>query len=532
MHYNSHCFVDSRAESVNYSCLLLYNWFMAKSEVLFVCSECGNEFTKWQGQCPVCKAWNSFKEAPSLSSPRSKSGSRLPTKQGVRSVPLDKKSWQDVQSKNVVRLSSEVGEVDRVLGGESGNQGFVPGAVILLAGEPGIGKSTILTQICILMGSSKKQLGLSGTKEGAQDLGAVLYVSGEESVEQVGFRIRRLQDSLTSQRGNDKLTQTKSHKNDSATNVFGSNIFLANSSDVDSVVDDIRSGSYRLVIVDSIQTLATGDVPGLAGSISQIRESALRLIQAAKEKGAVVVLVGHVTKEGTIAGPRLLEHMVDVVLSFEGDRQGGLRLLRGVKNRFGATHEVGIFAMGEAGLEEVTNPSELLVDQHERPVSGSVVTVLMEGTRPLLVEIQALVVRSFLPMPRRVTSGYDLNRLQTLLAVITKRVGINFNEEDVYVNVVGGMRVREPAVDAAVCAAVISAKLDRPLAVGQVIIGEVGLSGELRGVPQAHQRGGESRRLGYETIKGPILRKGGSAIPGYHGVRDLRGLVQELGLGK
>lgn len=467
-----------------------------KKSDLFVCSECGNEYGKWVGQCAACGAWNSLKEVQSVMS-RGKGGSGRSVVKKMSLERLDEVK----EGKDYTRLASGMGELDRVLGGE----GFVSGSVVLLAGEPGVGKSTLLGQVAM-------KVGLAGVvgQEG-QGGGSVLYVSGEESVGQVAGRLKRL--------GGRDL----------------SSVVLASESSVEAIVSEIEQKAYSLVIVDSIQTMEVEGVTGSAGSVSQIRECSAALIAVAKRSNVPMVLVGHVTKEGNIAGPRLLEHMVDVVLWFEGDRNSDLRFLRGVKNRYGATNEIGLFRMEGVGLVEVSNPSEVLLEDQQIGVPGSVVTVIMEGTRPLLVEIQALVVHSGLPMPRRVASGFDYNRLQTLVAVLMKRLNLNLAEKDVYVNVVGGLKIREPGADAAVCAAILSAFRDTPLqsdANGNsaIVVGEVGLLGELRRVMNLDLRVKECVRLGYGKVVGPA---GKSVVgKGYVGVKGLRDLASKVISGK
>ncbi len=437
-----------------------------KNNTMFVCSECGNEFAKWQGSCSACGAWNSLREIEIVTRPGRGGGKRVghSTRSPVEVISADKVSRQ-VNT----RISTGIAELDRVLGEDlaGGSKGLVSGAAILLAGEPGIGKSTLLSQLSLSLGAK----------------GEVLYVSGEESVNQIGMRLQRLSEGSES-----------SH-------IKAVNLLSTDS--VDTIEALIAQKKWALVIVDSIQTVGCEDVDGAVGSVAQVRESSARLISSAKKQDVPLVLVGHVTKDGAIAGPRLLEHMVDTVLWFEGDRSQGLRLLRGVKNRYGTTNEIGVFMMESQGLVSVDNPSALFISERQDSAPGTVLSPVIEGTRVLLVEIQALVSNSDLPMPRRVASGFDYNRLQTLLAVISRRMRIPLSTMDVFVNVVGGLRINDPAVDVAVCAAVASAYYDKQIKKGTVVFGEVGLLGEIRPVRDQDLRVREAGRLGYEYVIGP-----------------------------
>jgi DNA repair protein RadA/Sms len=412
----------------------------------FVCQNCGNEALKWAGRCNGCGEWNTLVETVVSTK---KSNSRFSISQPRHQVV----KFQDIKGKDVVRVKSGIGELDRVLGG-----GLVPGSVVLLAGEPGIGKSTLLTQLAVKLGQS------------------VLYVCGEESPEQIKMRIMRLG------RGGDKLA------------------FLP-TIDVDEVV--ASAGQPALMIVDSIQTMATADLTGMAGSVGQIRECAFRLLNFAKNSGTVVFLVGHITKEGAIAGPKILEHLVDTVLYLEGDRRHEFRILRSQKNRFGSVDEVGVFQMTDAGLQEFANPSDIFLEERQKNVAGSCVAVVMEGTRPMLVEIQALVVPSQLAVPRRVASGIDLKRLTLLTAVLSKRLKLPLGSYDVFVNVAGGLNLKEPAADLAVCLAVISSFKNQPVGVKTAAFGEVGLLGEVRKVSFAAKRLAEAKKLGYSRVISP-----------------------------
>ena len=434
----------------------------------YVCQQCGFESTGWLGKCPNCGSWNSLAEEVIV-----KVGSRQEGRErGVKSVPV---RLGMVEKRKLERVSTGIGELDRALGG-----GLVAGQVVLVAGEPGIGKSTLLLQVAANMGLAPAR----GEKSG------VLYVSGEESAEQVALRAERLgvEDKKMGESGNG----------------FKEGIYLLAETDVDEVIDGMGGmEDLSLMIIDSVQTMTTEDLAGVAGSVGQVRECAARLAAVAKRYGVPVFLVGHVTKEGAIAGPRVLEHLVDTVLWFEGSRSENLRIVRAVKNRFGPTDEAGVFEMVDRGLAEVANPSSLFLIDRKEPVPGSAVTCLVEGTRPILVEIQALVVPTQLPVPRRVASGVDFARLQVVVAVLTKRMGLPLGSSDVFVNVVGGIRVEEPAADLAIATAVVSAYRDRPIRGGVVVLGEVGLLGEVRPVSQAEKRSREATRLGFKRTIGP-----------------------------
>jgi DNA repair protein RadA/Sms len=422
---------------------------MAKNSLKFLCQECGATTSKWAGRCSSCGAWNSLVEQinlskdPALASVR---GTKL-TGTKVGTIPKNKRS---------VRLKTNVIDVDNVLGG-----GFVSGSVNLIAGQPGIGKSTLLMQLAAKLSTEH----------------SVLYVSGEESLEQVSMRAERI--------------TPKEQK-----------VMLAGSTSSDDIAETILSKEHQVVIVDSIQTVSCQSVSSAPGSISQITNSTYLLTQAAKQSDTTLIIVGHVTKEGSIAGPKLLEHLVDVVLNLEGDRYGGFKVLRAVKNRFGSTSEVGIFDMSEKGLIPVANPSAVLLA--ERQVSdGSVVLAAMEGTRPILVEVQALVNRTSFGYPKRAASGFDINRLNLLTAVLTRRTKLDLGEYDIYINIVGGIKISEPAADLAVCMAIASAAKGFKLKDDAVVFGEVGLSGEVRHVPNVEQRLKEVKQLGFKAAIGP-----------------------------
>ncbi|OGY08546.1 MAG: DNA repair protein RadA [Candidatus Blackburnbacteria bacterium RIFCSPHIGHO2_01_FULL_44_64] len=418
---------------------------MPRSTSQYVCQQCGFSTPKWVGKCPNCGIWNSMVETPLRSKSYAGQAGRRKGLVKAELVGLTSIKKED----HGRRTTTKIAELDRVLGG-----GIVPGMSILLAGEPGIGKSTLLLQLAD---------NIAGT---------VVYVSGEESATQIAGRAARL-------------------------GVKNAKILVLEETDADSVIASIPKDA-ELVIVDSVQTLTTRDLTGTAGSVGQVRECANRLTSFAKANSVPMFIVGHVTKEGTIAGPRVLEHMVDTVLWFEGERRELLRVVRAIKNRFGPTDEVGIFSMGERGLEEVSNPSQLFIGQAGK-VSGSVITVVLEGTRPMLVEIQALVSPTKLSLPRRSGTGVDARRLELIIAVLGRRVGIPLWDYDVFVNVAGGITVSEPAADLAIALAIASAFHDKPVGTGIVAIGEVGLLGEIRESSQLERRLKEARRLGFTS---------------------------------
>src|SRR3990172_2877665 len=418
---------------------------MAKTHSLYVCKQCGYSQTGWAGKCPECGSWGSLVETVV-----STTNSKLKTQNSKlkKSEPV---TLSSIPSKLTSRISTKISELDRVLG-----DGLVPGQVILIAGEPGIGKSTLLLQL-------------------ADKLSNTLYVCGEESANQIAIRAARL-------------------------GIRNKSIQLIEDTNVDSVIDTINSlkgGATKAVMVDSIQTMATSDLSGLAGSVGQVRESAFRLLKVAKEKNIPLFLVGHVTKIGTVAGPAVLTHIVDTVLWFEGDKSLTLRLLRSVKNRFGPTDEVGIFEMEDKGLMPVSSYEKIFLSKSPKAIAGSVITSALQGTRPLLVEIQALVVSSRLPFPKRVAQGVDSKRLELLLAVLIRRCGLPLFEYDVFVNVAGGIKVTEPASDLAICLAIASSFFDKVLPKDTLALGEVGLLGEVREVVAQEKRTKEGKRLGF-----------------------------------
>ena len=424
---------------------------MKKGGTVFFCQSCGYESAKWSGQCPACRQWNTFAEEPAA--PRVKNGAAVRKRSGgLKNGPV---SLKEVASGDGERLSTGMGELDQVLGG-----GLVPGSLVLVGGDPGIGKSTLLLQVC---------RNLSVTLSG------VLYISGEESLQQIRLRASRIgefQDTL-------KL------------------MCETNLADIEEVM--LREKPV-VAVIDSIQTMYQEDISSAPGSVSQVREATGVLLRLAKEQGITILIVGHVTKEGTVAGPRVLEHMVDTVLYFEGDRHASYRILRGVKNRFGSTNEIGVLEMQEDGLKEVANPSEYMLSGRPEGASGSVVACTMEGTRPMLLEVQALVCRTNFGLPRRTAAGIDCNRVNLLLAVLEKRLNLPFSSYDAYVNIAGGLRLSEPAMDLALVLALISSYRDVPVSGRTIVFGEVGLSGEVRAVSMAQQRVQEAKKLGFTRV--------------------------------
>jgi len=415
-------------------------------ETLFFCTSCGHESHKWIGQCPGCGAWNTFAEQPRA--PRGSSGVQ-------RRAPATLVPVSEAAATPAARRATGIEGVDRVLGG-----GLVAGSLVLLAGEPGIGKSTLFLQVAAAM-----------ARPGAP----TVYVTGEESAEQVALRARR-------------------------TGSVAPDVLLLAETSCDAVIDQLRTVAPAAVVVDSIQTMVVDEVDALAGSVAQVRQVAARFQAWAKTGGAPVVLIGHVTKEGTIAGPKLLEHLVDVVVSLDGEPGHDLRLLRAAKNRFGTVAELALFAMGERGMEGVLNPSAWLLEDRQAGAPGSAVAVALEGTAPLLVEVQALVAPSALGTPRRVAQGFEGSRLALLLAVLERHAGLSLADRDVYVNLVGGIALSEPALDLAVAAALVSSVSDRPLAADLAVFGEIGLLGEVRGVSRAAERAREAAALGFGRL--------------------------------
>ncbi len=419
---------------------------MAKSKKnVFFCQNCGHEESKWLGQCPACKEWNTFVEEKAA-----------PVKPGAAKAMHEAQavSLNSISTGEDERVDTGIEELDRVLGG-----GIVQGSLVLVGGDPGIGKSTLLLQVC-------QRLSDRGKK--------VLYISGEESLRQIKLRANRMGD-------------------------FKDTLSLLCETNLDIIRRVIEQHKPEMAVVDSIQTMYSEEVASAPGSVSQVRESTNILMQLAKGLNISIFIVGHVTKEGTVAGPRVLEHMVDTVLYFEGDRHASYRILRGVKNRFGSTNEIGVFEMQKSGLVEVENPSEFMLSGKPEHASGSVVACAMEGTRPMLMEIQALVCRSNFGMPRRTAAGLDYNRVNLLMAVLEKRLGFPLSNYDAYVNIAGGIRLSEPAADLGIVMAVASSYKNKPVSEDTIVFGEVGLSGEIRAVTMPEQRVAEAKKLGFKT---------------------------------
>ena len=433
---------------------------MAKSRTVYSCTECGGQSPKWQGQCPHCSAWNTLVETINTPTP-----SRFQTVAGKTSAV---RALGSVDARDSPRFATGLEEFDRVLGG-----GLVPGGVILLGGDPGIGKSTLLLQAMAAIGASRK----------------ALYVTGEESAEQVALRAQRL-------------------------GLVNAPVSLLAEVQLESIVATIQADSPEVVVIDSIQTAYTEGLTSAPGSVAQVRECAAQLTRLAKQRGVVVIFVGHVTKEGAIAGPRVLEHIVDTVLYFEGDTHSSFRLVRAIKNRFGAANELGVFGMTEKGLKGVSNPSAMFLSQHAEAVPGSAIVATMEGSRPLLVEIQALVDPVQGGMARRLSVGLDPQRLALLLAVLHRHGGVETGGYDVFINAVGGVRINEPAADLAILLAVNSSLRSRPLPAKTIVFGEVGLAGEIRPVQRGQERIREAAKLGFRQVLIPSMNKPRQSVEG------------------
>ncbi len=534
---------------------------MAKAKAtIYFCQNCGYESAKWMGQCPACHEWNTFVEEPAAASKTGSKSAGKPTAGVVQweSLGVSKKGasgssakdgggprqralpLKDISAGDANRMSTGILELDRVLGG-----GLVQGSLVLVGGDPGIGKSTLLLQVCrnltmpaagktdstaampaagkapadVVMPMAGKATSTAAGKVSADDNGSasqsevsepvrVLYVSGEESQQQIKLRANRM-------------------------GAFGDSLLLLCETNLADVQEAIVRLQPQVVIIDSIQTMYNENVASAPGSVSQVRETTGVLMQLAKGLGVTIFIVGHVTKEGAVAGPRVLEHMVDTVLYFEGDRHASYRILHGVKNRFGSTDEIGVFEMKEDGLREVPNPSEFMLDGRPEGASGSVVACSMEGTRPILIEVQALTARSNLAYPRRTTDGADNNRVNLLLAVLERRLGMRLSDMDVYVNIAGGVRLREPAVDLGIIIAVISSYKDIVIDDKTIVFGEVGLSGEVRSVSQAPLRVKEAQKLGFTTVILPqacmkaVGKVDGIRLIGVRNVRDLIGALTD-----
>ena len=426
---------------------------MSKNKTVFVCSGCGYESPKWMGKCPACNEWNSFYEEKVVSGSSIKAGIK---KEISKPIELNK-----IEGKQELRISTGFNELDRVLGG-----GLVNGSLILLGGEPGIGKSTLILQICNKIKTE----------------GKVLYISGEESGEQIKLRADRL-------------------------GVKNYNLLFLSETNIENIEENILSINPKLVIIDSIQTMYSEEITSAAGSVSQVREITARIMRTCKENAVTTILIGHVTKDGNIAGPRVLEHMVDTVLYLEGERYFSYRMLRGVKNRFGSTNEIGMFEMQSEGLAEITDPSKVLISEREDNPSGSVIVATMEGTRPLVVEFQALTTPTVFGMPRRTANGIDYNRLSVLIAVLEKKVGLNLGNQDVYLNVVSGLKINEPAIDLGIIAATVSSFKNIPIDTEIVVLGEVGLTGEVRSINLIEKRIKEAEKLGFKKCIIPESNK-------------------------
>ena len=454
---------------------------MAKGrKTVFFCQECGYESSKWLGQCPGCRQWNTFVEETVSPAPTGQKGAGGGTHRIPDPVPLSQVAVTEEE-----RLHTGIGELDRVLGG-----GIVGGSMTLVGGDPGIGKSTLLLQMCRHLAETKQ----------------VLYISGEESLKQIKLRAQRI-------------------------GAFEDRLLLLCETNLNVISQVIERKKPDVVVIDSIQTMYNEEVSSAPGSVSQVRESTGVLLQIAKGQGISVFIVGHVTKDGNVAGPRVLEHMVDTVLYFEGDRHASYRILRGVKNRFGSTNEIGVFEMREEGLTEVKNPSEFMLNGKPEGASGSVVACSMEGTRPILIEIQALVCPSNFGIPRRTAAGTDFNRVNLLMAVLEKRLGLHLSSSDAYVNIAGGIRMNEPAIDLGILLAVVSSYRDIVIDDKVMVFGEVGLSGEVRAVSMAEQRVLEARKLGFTTIILPaVCMKNVQNIPEVHliPVETIKDAVQYL----
>lgn len=418
---------------------------MAKAKTVFVCSECGNESPKWLGKCPACNSWNTFYEQ--------KIEKYTDTNKIERKINNTPKPLSSYVGQEANRTSTGYLELDRVLGG-----GLVKGSLILLGGEPGIGKSTLILQLC----------------EKVQGDGKVLYVSGEESAEQIKLRADRLE-------------------------VKNNELMFLGETDIDVIKDAIFEMKPKLVIIDSIQTMYSEEITAAAGSVSQVREITSQIMRMCKAQQITTIIIGHVTKEGNIAGPRVLEHMVDTVLYLEGERYNTYRILRAVKNRFGSTNEIGMFEMRQEGMCEVTNPSDILITEREDNPSGSCILASIEGTRPILVEIQALTSQTVFGLPKRTANGFDYNRLAVLIAVLEKKAGLSLGNQDVYLNVAGGMRISEPAADLGIIATVASSYKNVPISQSTVVMGEVGLTGEVRRINLIEKRLKEAEKLGFKT---------------------------------
>lgn len=454
-----------------------------KSKTTYICRECGYKSPKWLGKCPGCNSWNTMEETLAVSEKKTSAVKSL-ARENTANARMPKRI-SEVTAGDEARSKTGLKELDRVLGG-----GIVQGSLILVGGDPGIGKSTLLLQICQSLGRDKK----------------LLYVSGEESESQIKIRAERL-------------------------GVTSDNLYLVSETDVELIIENINTLKPDVVIIDSIQTMNREDISSASGSVPQVREATNAFMRIAKTMGIAFFIVGHVTKEGAIAGPRVLEHMVDCVLYFEGDRQLTFRILRAVKNRFGSTNEIGVFEMRDTGLTEVENPSAMLLEGRNTDISGSSIVCAMEGSRGVMAEIQALVTPTGFGNPRRMANGIDLYRLLLLIAVLEKRARMNLSNSDVYLNVAGGLKIDETAVDLGICAAVAASQSDIPLPADMIFIGEVGLGGELRGVSQLEKRINEAHKLGFKSAIVPKQSLRGVKVPeGFaaYGIRTISEMINML----
>ncbi len=451
-----------------------------KQKTVYICNECGYQTAKWMGKCPSCETWGSLEE--SLVKEEKK-----PAAKGVSTISKSAtmpKKLGEIETNDEVRTKTGIKELDRVLGG-----GIVKGSLVLVGGDPGIGKSTLLLQICQKVGDTKK----------------ILYISGEESERQIKLRAERLE-------------------------ISSDNLYLMSETDVETILESINTASPDIVIIDSIQTMHHEAITSAAGSVPQVREATNAFMHLAKSRDITFFIVGHVTKDGSLAGPRVLEHMVDSVLYFEGDRQMTFRILRAVKNRFGSTNEIGVFEMANSGLREVENPSAMLLEGRSENNSGSSIICAMEGSRGVLAEVQALVTPTGFGNPRRMSSGIDLNRLILLIAVLEKRARVHLSASDVYLNVAGGLRIDETAADLGICAAIVTGQTDTQIPPDMIFVGEVGLSGELRSVSQLEKRISEAAKLGFKSAIVPKQSMKGLNIPDGFSVFGVRNLSEAMSL--
>lgn len=455
---------------------------MAKAKTVFFCKECGFESAKWLGQCPGCKQWNVFAEEPIVTK-----GTSVKTKHALKGKTGRPSKLSEVITDEETRMTTGMDELNRVLGG-----GIVVGSLVLVGGDPGIGKSTLLLQMCKNM--------VEGSRK-------VLYISGEESLKQIKMRAERLGS-------------------------FGGELLLLSETNLDMVEEQVLVMKPEVVIIDSIQTMYKEEIGAAPGSVSQVRETTGTLLRLAKQNGISIFIVGHVTKEGMVAGPRVLEHMVDTVLYFEGDNSASYRILRAVKNRFGSTNEIGVFEMRQNGLIEVPNPSQYMLNGMPKGEAGSAVSCAMEGTRPILVEVQALVCKTYFNLPRRTAAGTDYNRVNLLMAVVEKRLGIRLSECDAYINVAGGMRINEPALDLALVAVIISSYKNRAIDNETIIFGEVGLTGEVRAIQMVEQRVAEAEKLGFKKCILPKVNEKTIAKDGIEikiiGIQNIKELMEYM----